>query len=185
MGSLLLISLIVFGAALAGILLLIRMFTRKQVPKGLLVAFVGLVAFAIRLSTYETQFHPFDRSEGEAYMEPLDSPFGRYTASAYYRPYGGAAGGVTVWVDIADEGGKPETVYYAEANSRFDVQWADEGLLSVTNEEPGYPESDRSTELEVGKELYHDTGKACESFLVKRNYGTCMKKGEDRHDSHR
>lgn len=174
MGSYLLISLLVLGAALAGILLLVRLLGRKKVAKGMLAAFLGLTAAAIGLSIYETHFHPFDRSGGESYMEPLDSPSGRYTASAYYRPYGGAAGGVTVWVDVTAEGGKPKTVYYAEANSRFDVQWTDDGLLSVTNEEPGYPESNRSTDLEVDKELYHDTGKACGSFLVKRNYETCI-----------
>ena len=181
MGSFLLISLFILGAALAGIFLLIRLLSRKQVPKSKLAAVLGLSAVAIGLSIYETQFHPFGRSGGSSYMEPLDSPSGRYTASAYYRPYGGAAGGITVWVDVTEEGGKPKTVYYAEANSRFDVQWADEGLLFVTNEEPGYPESDRSTELEVGKEIYHDTGKACGSFLVKKNYEICIE-GEGFHE---
>ncbi|MFC7365429.1 MULTISPECIES: DUF5412 family protein [Bhargavaea] len=178
MGSFLLISLFVLCAALAGILLLVRLLAQKQAPKGMLAAFLGLAAVAIGLSIYETQFHPFDRSGGESYMEPLDSPSGRYTASAYYRPYGGAAGGVTVWVDVTGDGGKPKTVYYAEANSRFDVQWTDEGLLSVTYEEPGYPDSDRSVELKVGKEIYNDTGKACGTLLVKMKYENCIAKME-------
>lgn len=182
MGSFILIVVFTLGGALVGMMLLIQLLTAHRVTKGWLVTFLGLAAVAIGLSIYETQFHPFDRSGGESYMEPLDSPSGRYTASAYYRPYGGAAGGITVWVDVTEEGGKPKTVYYAEANSRFDVQWADEGLLSVTNEEPGYPESDRSTKLEVEKELYHDTGKACGSFWVKRNYESCIE-GEGFHEN--
>lgn len=178
MGSFLLILLLLFGAALAGIMLLVRLLARRPIPKKLLVAFLALTAVAISLTVYDTQFHPFDRSGGESFMEPLDSPSGRCTASAYYRPYGGAAGGVTVWVDVTEDGDKPETVYYAEANSQFLVQWTNDGLLSVTNEEPGYPDSDRSIELKIGKEVYHDTGKACRSLLVKMKYEYCIEKME-------
>lgn len=178
MGSFLLILLLIVGAALTGIMLLIRLPSGRQVPKGLLAAFLGLAAVATGLTVYQTQFRPFDPSGGKLYTDSVDSPSGRYTASAYYRPYGGAAGGVTVWVDVTEDGGKPNTVYYAEANSRFHIQWADDGLLSITNEEPDDLDASRSVELEVGKDIYHDTGKACDSFLVKMKYQNCMAKME-------
>lgn len=178
MGNFVLILLLIVGAALAVLMLLIRFLSGRKISKGLLSAFLALSAAAIGLTVYEAHLHPFDTSGGAVYADPLDSPSGRYTASAFHRPYGGAAGGVTVWVDVAEDGGKAETVYYAEANSRFGVHWSDDGLLSITNEEPDDLDASRSVELEVGKEIYHDTGKACGSFLMKMKYQTCIAKME-------
>jgi hypothetical protein len=99
----------------------------------------------------------------------------KYTANAYYMNYGGAAGGVNVWVEITynDENGKPKTVYFSDAKSNFSMEWKDEDTLYIVYEEPEYPKSIRSIELEIGKEIYHESGLACKSLLMKDEYETC------------
>lgn len=89
--------------------------------------------------------------------------------------YGGAAGGVNIWVDITyhDKSDKVQTVYYSDAKSNFSMMWNDDDTLYIRNEEPNFPNSNRSIELKIGKEIYHESGLACRSWLMKDVYETC------------
>ncbi len=49
----------------------------------------------------------------------------------------------------------------------------DEDTLYILNDDPDYPNSNRSIELKVGKEIYHENGWACKSLLMKDEYETC------------
>ena len=56
----------------------------------------------IALVVYTQYFFTFDNHAGELYRGPVHSPTDKYTAYAYYMTYGGAAGGVNMWVEITD-----------------------------------------------------------------------------------
>lgn len=109
------------------------------------------------------------------YKGPVNSPTEKNTANAYYMTYGGAAGGVNLWIEITynDVDDKIETVYYSDAKSYFSMEWKDENTLYIINEEIKYPNSNRSIELEIGKEIYHESGLVCQSWLMKDQYETC------------
>jgi Family of unknown function (DUF5412) len=146
--------------------------TKKHFPKKLLIAFlIGTTVF-IGLYIYANFFFTFDNLEGEFYTGPVNSPTEKYTANAYYMTYGGAAGGVNIWIEITYND-KIETIYYSDAKSYFYMEWRDENTLYIINEEPEYPNSNRSIELEIGKEIYHESGVACQSWLMKDEYETC------------
>ncbi|OME87764.1 hypothetical protein BK120_00005, partial [Paenibacillus sp. FSL A5-0031] len=49
-------------------------------------------------------------------------------------------------------------VYHSNANSNFSMEWKDENTLYIVNEEPQFPNSNRSVNLEVEKETYFDGG---------------------------
>jgi hypothetical protein len=85
---------------------------------------------------------------------------------------------VNVWVEIIynSEGNKVRTVYYSDAKSNFSMQWMDEDTLSILNNEPEYPNSDRSIELEIENEIYHEGGLACKSLLMKDEYEKCYQR---------
>jgi len=124
---------------------------------------------------YFFTFSKIDREYTQNGPGPLTSPKEKYTANAYYEPYGGAAGGVNVWVEITfnDDRNKVKTVYYGDAKSAFSMEWMNENTLYILNDEPEYPNSNRSIELEIGKEIYHENGLACKSLLMKDDYETC------------
>jgi hypothetical protein len=128
---------------------------------------------------YEMYFFTFsdiDRELTQRGPGPLISPTGEYTANAFFELYGGAAGGVNVWVDITNNRGKNgvQTVYYSDAKKNFSLEWRDEDTLYILNDEPDYPNSNRSVELDIGKEIYHENGLACKSLLMKDEYETCF-----------
>lgn len=124
--------------------------------------------------SYFFTFDEIDREYTQVGPGPIISPTGKYTANAYYEPYGGAAGGVNVWVEIYNnEKNKVKTVYYSDANTRFSMEWLDEDTLYILNEEPEYPNSNKNIKLKIDKEIYHDRGLACSSWLMKDEYETC------------
>ncbi|MFC4403760.1 DUF5412 family protein [Gracilibacillus xinjiangensis] len=143
----------------------------------LIAIMIGVIIVSVQFG-YNKYFFTFNDKDGELYKEPVPSPNDTYSASAYYMPYGGAAGGVKIWVEITDpnEEDIEKTVYYAEANGNFSMEWKDEHTLSIVNQEPAYPSEDRSVELNVEKEIYHDRGLACDSWIMKSEYDTCLKK---------
>lgn len=54
------------------------------------------------------------------------------------------------------------------------MEWKDENEINIRNEQgPEYPDSDRSVELEIGKEIYDEWGQACDNWIMKVEYGTC------------
>ncbi|GAF07841.1 DUF5412 family protein [Paenibacillus pini] len=148
---------------------------RKRFPKKLLIASLAGVIVISALFLYQQYFFTFNKLEGELYKGPLNSPNGKYTANAYYMTYGGAAGGVNLWVEITynNENDKKKTIYYSEAKSNFSMEWKNEDTLNIVNVEPKYPNSNGSIELEVAKEIYDENGLACKSLLMKDTYETC------------
>ncbi|MEH7237998.1 DUF5412 family protein [Bacillus sp. JJ1562] len=127
------------------------------------------------MSNYFFAFNAIDREYTQPGPGPVPSPTEKYTANAYYEPYGGAAGGVNVWVEITynDEENKVKTVYYSDAKSNFSIEWTDEDTLYILNDEPEYPNSNRSIELAIDKEIYHESGLACKSWLMIDKYEKC------------
>ncbi|WP_273130121.1 DUF5412 family protein [Bacillus weihaiensis] len=158
--------------------IIISLIKKKPFPKGLLIATLSGVVLVSSIYVYETYFFTFsdiDRESTQKGPGPITSPTGAYTANAYYELYGGAAGGVNVWVDITNnnEKNKVQTVYYSDAKSNISMEWLDEDTLYILNDDPNYPNSNRSIELEIGKEIYHENGLACKSLLMKDQYETC------------
>ena len=137
---------------------------------------VVLVSSIYIYEMYFFTFSEIDREYTQKGPGPVTSPTEKYTANAYYELYGGAAGGVNVWVEITynNEKNKVQTVYYSDAKSNFSMEWLDEDTLYILNDEPDYPNSNRSIKLEIGKEIYHENGLACKSLLMKDKYETCF-----------
>jgi hypothetical protein len=151
---------------------------KKPFPKKLLIATLSGIVLVSSIYIYETYFFKFSEIDREFIQKgpgPVTSPTEEFTANAYYEPYGGAAGGVKVWVEITDnyEKNKVQTVYYSDAKSNFSMEWMDEDTLYIQNDEPDYPNSNRSITLKIGKEIYHENGLACKSLLMKDEYESC------------
>ena len=151
--------------------IIISFIKKKQFPKKLLIATLSGVVLVSSIYIYEMYFFTFseiDREFTQKGTGPVTSPTEAYTANAYYELYGGAAGGVNVWVEITDhdENNKKKTIYYSDANSNIDLTWTNEDTLFITNE-------NNSMKLNVEKEIYHDRGLACQSWLMKDEYETC------------
>jgi energy-coupling factor transporter transmembrane protein EcfT len=156
--------------------LFIFIIKRRRFPKySLIASLTGIIAL-FSIFVYSQYFFTFDKLQGELLVGPVNSHNNKYTANAYYETYGGAAGGVNVWVEITynDENDKMKTVYYSDGKSHFSMEWKNEDKLYIVNEEPGYPNSNRSIELEIGKDIYDESGLACQSFLMKNEYETCF-----------
>ncbi|RYG72143.1 hypothetical protein EU245_11665 [Lentibacillus lipolyticus] len=158
--------------------IIISFIKKKPFPKKLLIVTLSGVVLVSSIYIYEMYFFTFseiDRDDIQKGPGPVTSPTEEYTANANYELYGGAAGGVNVWVEITDntEKNNVQTVYYSDAKSHFSMEWTGEDTLSIQNDEPGYPNANRSIELEIGKEIYHENGLACKSLLLKDEYETC------------
>ncbi|MFJ5764535.1 DUF5412 family protein [Lysinibacillus sp. NPDC093210] len=144
----------------------------------MLIATLSGIALVSSIYIYETYFFTFSEIDREFVQKghgPVISPTEKYAANAYYEPFGGAAGGVNVWVEITNnsEKDKVQIIYYSDAKSSFSMKWLDADTLYILNDEPNYPNSNRSIELKVGKEIYHENGLACKSLLMKDDYETC------------
>lgn len=158
--------------------IIISFIKKKPFPKKILIASLSGVVLLSSIYIYKMCFFTFseiDRGFIEKGPKPAISPTEKYSAKAYYEPYGGAAGGVNVLVEITNnnEKNKVQTVYYSDAKSNFSMEWMGEDTLYIVNEESEYPNSNRSIELEIGKEIYHENGLACKSLLMKDEYETC------------
>ena len=133
--------------------------TKKPFPRKLVIATLLGIGIVSAQVIYNTAFFTFDNLEGEYYEGPVESPTGKYTANAYYKTYGGAAGGVNLWVEITNhDDSKVKVVYHSEANRNFSMEWKNENTLFISNEEPGYPSSNNSVRLNVEKEKYFTGG---------------------------
>ena len=154
-------------------------FIRKRLfPKKLLIATLSGALIVSSIFIYETYFFTFSKINRNFIQEGpanVTSPTNEYIANAFYEPYGGAAGGVNVWVEVTEinEKNKVRTVYYSDAKSNFSMDWMNEDTLYIQNYDPHYPDSNRSIALIIGKEIYHENGLACKSLLMKKEYETC------------
>ncbi|KMY44711.1 hypothetical protein AC622_11130 [Bacillus sp. FJAT-27916] len=148
---------------------------KRAFPSKLLVITLAGIVIVSFIYMYEMYFFTFDRIDRERMQNgpgPIESPSGRYTANAYYEPYGGAAGGVNVWVEITDHDhqGARKTIYYGNGLSEVDLEWIGDDSLFIQNESSGIH---KSKELNVKTEIYHGTGLACQSLVMKDTYETC------------
>jgi len=168
-----LITIVIFS--IFCVKLLTFLIKKKPFPKKLLLASLTGTIVLFGSFVYTHYFFTFNNLEGEFYKGPVNSPTEKYTANAYFKTYGGAAGGVNLWIEITynDEVDKIETVYYSDAKSYFSMEWKNEDTLYIINEEPEFPSSNRSIELDIGREIYHDRGLACQSWIMKDKYETC------------
>ncbi|MFY3792289.1 DUF5412 family protein [Ureibacillus sp. MALMAid1270] len=157
--------------------LLISIIKKKPFPKKLFIATITGLGMVCIIYIYENYFFTFD-SINQEYTQPgpgpLPSPTERYTAHAYYEPYGGAAGGVNVWVELTDHlnNDKKKIIYYADVKRSFSMFWTDEKTLFIRNVEHY---DNKSITLNVEKEIYHESGLACKSWVMKNEYVTCYK----------
>lgn len=154
------------------------LFRKQDFPKKTLLTSLAGTVVVFGIFVYINYFFTFDHLKGESIWFPVGSPTQEYTANAFAKPYGGAAGGVKIWVNVTyhQEDDRIQTVYYSEATGDFSMDWIKDDVLSITNETPNYPGTDRSIELEIGKEIYHETGLACTSLLMKDEYEKCYQK---------
>ena len=148
---------------------------KKPFPKRLFIATLTGMIFVSSIYIYQTYFFTFDRIDRESMQKgpgPMSSPTGRYTADAFYELYGGAAGGVNVWVEVTDHNNqdKTKTIYYSNANSHIGMEWTDEDVLFIQNEDSS---NTKSMELNVKEAIYHDSGLVCRSLVMKDEYETC------------
>lgn len=158
--------------------IIICLIKKKAFSKKILITTLagGVIVFSIYLHrVYFFTYNNIDPEFVEQGPGPITSPTGEYTANAYYEFYGGAVGGVNVWVEITynNEKNKVKTIYYADAKSDFSIKWLDKNTLYVLNNEPDYPQWNASIKLKVEKEIYHENGWACKSWLMKDEYETC------------
>ncbi|WP_052339339.1 DUF5412 family protein [Gorillibacterium massiliense] len=139
-----------------------------------LSAFALLGVGVLGLVGYHRYFYTFEPiNPANVVTGPIISPDGKYSATAFYKPYGGAAGGVTYYVQIEEmkTGGK-KTIYASEHKYLFTLKWTGPDILAITNKSPEY-HVDRSAELHVETEIYEESGAACRSFLLKGTYEKC------------
>ncbi len=132
---------------------------KKPFPRKLIIATLIGIGIVSAQVVYNTTFFTFGDLEGEYYDGPVESPTGKYTANAYYQTYGGAAGGVNLWVEVTNhDDSSTKVVYHSEAQRDFSMEWKNEKILSIRNEEPRYLSSNKSVQLNVEKETYFAGG---------------------------
>lgn len=120
-------------------------------------------------------FSTFDRSEQGDLAYTMPSPNGEYVAEIYGVPYGGAAGGVTIWVDVkkivASDVFTVKTIYRAEHHGANHLEWENENTLRIENRNEY---SDDSITLNIDDEIYDGWGWACQSLRMKDQYVLCL-----------
>lgn len=167
----LLLTIIVFLVFV--VKLIIYFFNRKTFPRKALISTITGAVLFFGIFLYIQYFFTFDDINREYMQEgpEISSPTGKYSANAYYEPYGGAVGGVNVWVEITSDA-ENKVIYYADAKNIFQMNWIDEETLSITNNGGG-PDSNRNIVLKVANEIYHENGLACQSLSMKDDYEEC------------
>ncbi|PAF31044.1 DUF5412 family protein [Paenibacillus sp. 7516] len=135
------------------------------IPLFMLVAYFNLRPY----------FSTLDRSEQGELSYSMPSRNGDYTAEIYGVPYGGAAGGVTIWVDVkktndSDASGV-RTIYRADYHGHNHLEWESENTLRIEN----WSEySDETMTLNIEDEIYDGRGWACKSLRMKDQYVRCL-----------
>ena len=157
--------------------LVIYFFNRKNFPRITLAStLIGVILF-LGIFIYNEYFFTFDDINKNDKQEgpEISSPTGKYTANAYYEPYGGAAGGVNVWIEVTNNAeNTTKILYYADAKNYFQMSWLDEESLSISNSDE-WANSTPTVLLKVESEIYHENGLACQSVLMKNDYEECYR----------
>ncbi|MDN8590102.1 DUF5412 family protein [Paenibacillus sp. 11B] len=138
----------------------------------LILSMVAAVFLYFMLRPY---YSTFDRSEQGELAYTMPSPNGEYVAEMYGVPYGGAAGGVTIWVDVkkivASDMFIVKTIYRAKYHGANHLEWKNENTLRIENRNEY---SDDSITLNIDDEIYDSWGWACRSLRMKDQYVRCL-----------
>ncbi|MBD7984296.1 hypothetical protein H9649_06880 [Sporosarcina sp. Sa2YVA2] len=162
---------------IVAVMFIISCIKKKPFPKKSFIAMLIGVVLVASIYVYKVYFYTFDTID-KTYMQdgpgPVLSPDEAYSVSAYFEPYGGAAGGVNVWVELTNRrnDNSKKIIYYSDANDNIQLDWVDENTLFITNAGP----YNNSVKLDVEAEIYHDRGLACRSWLMKEEYERCYQK---------
>lgn len=140
------------------------------------ILIVVLFAAVYLYFTLRPYFSTFDRSEQGDQSYSMPSRNGEYTAEIYGVPYGGAAGGVTMWVDVKktnDSGGgsTTKTIYRAKHHGNNHLEWKSENTLRIENWNEYV---DETITLNIDEEIYDGRGWACQSLRMKEQYVRCL-----------
>ncbi|WP_306977338.1 DUF5412 family protein [Alkalibacillus salilacus] len=160
------------------IIIVVSVIKKKPFPRKMLLATLSCVLLLGSTIIYERYFFTFEeinRAHVQDGPGPIESPDETYSASAYYEPYGGAAGGVNVWIEVVNHANNDQMkiIYYSDVKQDFQMDWVDDETLEIENNDPRYQNQDRSVTLDVTSEIYHDRGDACRSWVLKQDYDDC------------
>jgi hypothetical protein len=135
-----------------------------------------LVFSILLLIGYNRYFYQYkDLNQATLFVNPIESPDGKYKASASFLPYGGAAGGIMYIVELEQtQTGNKKTIYSSNHKNNFAIAWNSSNLLSIKNESSEYKEY-RNIELNVDTDIYEESGAACRSLLLRGKYENCYK----------
>jgi hypothetical protein len=140
------------------------------------ILMIGLPVVTLTLFfTLRPYLSTFDRSGEGDLSSSMSSPNGEYTAELYGVPYGGAAGGVTIWVDVrktADpNASNAKSIYRAEFHGGNHLEWESDNTLRIEN----WSEySNETVTLNIDEEIYDGWGWACSSLRTKDQYVRCL-----------
>ncbi|MGV2883547.1 DUF5412 family protein [Paenibacillus taichungensis] len=139
------------------------------------ILILALFAAVFLYFTLRPYFSTFDRSEQGDLSYSMPSRNGEYTAEIYSVPYGGAAGGVTIWVDVKKTNDSNDStvknIYRAEYHGHNHLEWEDENTLRIENWNEYV---DETITLNIDEEIYDGRGWACQSLRMKEQYVRCL-----------
>ena len=144
-----------------------------RLPRKTLYTFLISAILFCTIFIYIQYFFTFDAIQREDAQEGVVrlSPNEQATASVFYELYGGAAGGVNVWVEVQENNASaPRIIYYADAKQNVQLNWVDDETISITNAGSG---EQRNAVLHIKEDIYHENGLACQSLLLKDTYERC------------
>ena len=143
----------------------------------LLLAFMSSVCVgSFLVNYYFFTFNTIDRTNMQEGRLHVKSPDGEWSASSYYELYGGAPGGVNVWVEVTNEQTtETKIVYYADAKQDVSLTWEDNQMLTIRNEDQY---NNATTTVNVQKDIYDEFGRACRSIAMRGQYEYCYQADE-------
>lgn len=149
----------------------------SQINKGVKLILIIICLASLTIIGYHTYskytYNMHTNEQGILYKKVI-SPNKNYIAKAYGFPYGGAAGGVNVRVDIVSTTRHyKKTIYYSHLYSNFNMRWLNNKTLHIENKSGSLKDPNRSITLNVFKQIYDEKGTACVSLVMKGKYKKC------------
>lgn len=142
----------------------------------LFIMIFGIPIIALTLFfTFRPYLSTFDRSGEGQLSYSMPSRNGEYIAEMYGVPYGGAPGGVTVWVEVRKTvdtiPSSAKSIYRTESHGNPHLEWESENMLRIEN----WSEySNETITLNIDEEIYDGRGWACKSLRTKDQYVRCL-----------
>jgi|GEM_PF-3139885 hypothetical protein len=115
------------------------------------------------------QAYIFHYTEGLPFNPPITTQDGAYSAQAFYITWGGAAGGVSMYVNVTDHRQQDSlrTVYYADTHTEPNISWTDNHTLLIENHDE-YNNFDATAD--VSTDVYDSSGRACLASAIQTSY---------------